>query len=414
MGGLTTAGPDTVSATGIIRPVLLCLLGAGAENFNDFYQNFGVATGSTARGNTGWYREIPSNSNFCARYDSLQTEILTKGTDDGLFNPSSDGRIDVQSFNADGFTLVCDENWGVAAGQGLYKYLALDGFQAVLGSFNEVVGGTPPEILDVTGLPIGQPDGLILFGGRQTAAGPINNNLNSIGFVGTELDQCVLMNMTQAGVFPRNLGTYCRRGDAYANCALNAAGTVLEELMQVTAWLPTGFRTSWAKTSPVASAPINFVALKGCILHTGGFTLDGTLNSDTIVSGLPGPPKATWCISAQAATENASDTPTISNTATGRSRQMVCVFGDTVAKFQSYTTIETQAAGVPRAAVRPSSTVYQSGNDDGTTNGAWELQEITDDGFRFRCTNADSANRFVVFASLIEVGGYNAPHLGTD
>jgi len=416
---MTTGVPDTRVVNGIFTPTLLCMMGIGRTGSGSFYQNYGFATGPASRTNCGWYRELPSNSNFAARWDPLLTAILSKGQDDGAFNPSADGLIDVQSFNVDGFTLVCDQNWGAPVGEGLYNWLALDGFQAELGSFLEPVGGAPPFDQDITGLSFGQPDGLILMSARETLPGgaPINNTLNPIGFVGTAFDQAMLLNVTQAGALPRTLATYCRRGDAYANYIASAAGGALETRAQVTAWLPTGFRLNWLSTTPTIARPIDFIALKGLRVVTGAFTLDATLDAETVVSGLGGAPRATFCVGAMRATEDAAGVPDASTSTSigaANSAQMACMFGNTPAKFVAHASRETYNVQ-PLNFANADSTRLRSLTAAGAVDGAYELTAVGGDGFTFTCRDSDTSNRFMVFASLIEVGGaFNAPHLGTD
>jgi hypothetical protein len=202
-----------------------------------------------------------------------------------------DGRLDISSFDADGFTLIVDdvtpvnitvfyEAWG---GQDITVAEVGDAPEpAATGNQNYTVNGFTDDGLNQ----------VVMFAGVQST-----NALNTgqgtdsglcVGFASSTLST---NNVVVVGNSDDNSGTsdtdgYCFQGDCLAQIVI-AGGTAVNARANLSAWGTNQFTLNWTSRATTSRRNI-FLAIKGGSWRASSYTIDGaTLNATTTVSELP-------------------------------------------------------------------------------------------------------------------------------
>jgi len=227
-----------------------------------------------------------SNCGTVARNDSLAC------TTDGA--AASDGELDINSFTADGFTLIVDdacpanltvfwEAWGGA-----------DITVAAVGDIAEPAA-TGDVDYSVPGFVAGATDQVVmLFGVQSTAA--LNTAASSdsgfmVGYAtGAGAQKVVMIGNSDDASTAMDTDFYAR-GDECLGMIVVAGGTAVDARAALTQFGTDNFRLNWAARA-VTNRRYIFLAIKGGGWRVGDFTIDTTaLNNTATVSGLPFAPR---------------------------------------------------------------------------------------------------------------------------
>jgi predicted membrane protein len=272
----TGAAGTTVSVTGVgFQPKAVIFWWSNIVTATDAYaigsmkRGFGAASSATARWAVGSQSEIDqlsSDTDSMYRNDAVIGTILTDGTVDGL--------MDLQSFNADGFTLVVDDafigNWRV-------HYLALGG----AGLTNVTTGVlTEPNATgtqSITGLGF-QPQ-FVLFGAtHSTTTNAIVADSNvSAGMATGPLNEVACAWQSENDQATMDTQSYCFGDEVIA---LIGGTEVTDGRANFTQFTADGFDLNWVERASTRLVP--YLALRG-----GSYFVSDDLTATTTGATLP-------------------------------------------------------------------------------------------------------------------------------
>lgn len=406
---------DTLAVTGTgFQPTGLFVYGLGGS---------GSGGGSGTNRTTFGGASGPSNR-FCSSHFDSSSASFTFITSAGMRNDAlmwiladnaSNGLVDLDSFDSDGFTLRCDEatpNVGLG-----YGYMAFGGeIQAFAGSFSEPVSSGNQN---VTGVPF-KPEALII-GGNRAIASLSHDSMNMLGFVGYDLAQGLWCGAADRGSSSsEGRGTYSRFGDAVAVFDINC--TSIESYGQVTALNGNGFSLNWSQVSGAGTNQFWFLALRGLTAEVGPLVLPELALNDSTVSGLTRQPEACLLTGAGKITESPAGVPQSGTTSAASDGYSIGGFTSTSTLFScgaiSYHQGSFHGSDVRRSV--NSRVLYFAGQGSGDRGQVfYNLQSVQADGFTVRNAFANDpagGGRFSVFISMASgspVADFNAPLLGT-
>jgi hypothetical protein len=216
------------------------------------------------------------------------------------------GRVDLQSFDADGFTLIVDQQHNASAG---YYYIALGGSDltdAACGTWTEP-GSTGVSAV-VSGLSF-QPTSAFLAGGHATA---LDTRVDDFGwFLGalTATDQWVMAYGENHGLTDGDPWSYGRNGECAAmfdpGAAINAGALNFRAVFN--AFTSDGF--SLNVTERAASRLFIYLALRGPRVKVTSLTTRTDGNDIAITGAGVGTPRGCF-VASNGLAEHAADTPT--------------------------------------------------------------------------------------------------------
>jgi hypothetical protein len=201
-----------------------------------------------------------------------------------------DGRLDISSFDADGFTLIVDdvtpanitvfyEAWG---GQDITVAVVGDITEpATTGNANYTVNGFTDDGLNQ----------VVMFAGVQSTSA-LNTGVGQdsglcVGFASSTLstNNVVVVGNSDDGSDPSDTDGYCFQGDCLAQIVI--AGGNPNARATLSAWGTNQFTLNWTSRATTGRRNI-FLAIKGGSWRASSYTIAGnTLNSTTTVSDLP-------------------------------------------------------------------------------------------------------------------------------
>ena len=320
-GRLTFLTSDTTSTTYVVSglsfaPVAIKLSWIGIGNTID-------AVTETVRKSLGiGFATSTSNRRSCSVTSNDAATSAATGrfvTDIAVLNlvssiGASVGKIDVQSFDSDGFTLICD---GVnAVGNNVtFFWEAWGGSDitvAVCGDITEPAA-TGNQDYTVTGFVAAATDQIVMLAGCQsTAALDANSDGDSGFYIGfaTASDNIVVVGNSDDGSTTMDTDGYCQTGECLA--MIVDAGGNPDARATLTQFGTNNFRLNWAARAVTGRRSI-FLAIKGGSWKVGSYTIAGNSASATAtVSGLSFAPVGVsliGCMTAQdtAATSHAHD-----------------------------------------------------------------------------------------------------------
>jgi hypothetical protein len=201
-----------------------------------------------------------------------------------------DGRLDISSFDADGFTLIVDdvipvnltvfyEAWG---GQDITVAVVGDITEpAATGNANYTVNGFTDDGLNQ----------VVMFAGVQSTSA-LNTGVGQdsglcVGFASSTLsgNNVVVVGNSDDGSDPSDTDGYCFQGDCLAQIVI--AGGNPNARASLSAWGTNQFTLNWTSRATTGRRNI-FLAIKGGSWLASSYTIAGnTLSSTTTVSDLP-------------------------------------------------------------------------------------------------------------------------------
>jgi hypothetical protein len=201
-----------------------------------------------------------------------------------------DGRLDISSFDTDGFTLIVDdvtpanltvfyEAWG---GQDIISAVVGDAPEpAATGTQNYTVAGFTSDGLNQC----------VMFAGVQSTAalntGQGNDSGLCVGFASATLstNNVVVVGNSDDASDPPDTDGYCQQGECLA--MIQVAGGNPNARAALSAWGTNLFTLNWTNRATTNRRNI-FLAIKGGSWRASSYTIDGnTLSSTTTVSDLP-------------------------------------------------------------------------------------------------------------------------------
>jgi hypothetical protein len=181
-----------------------------------------------------------------------------------------DGLIDLQSFNADGFTLVVDDQ--VAANYRV-MYLALGGADltnVATGVLTEP-GATGNQV--ITGLGF-RPD-LVLFGSAgATSNTPVAGSTLAIGAAVSSAKQGIIMGLSEDAQATKDTACYSRNDECIA-LPLVTGTLAIDARATLVSLDSDGFTINWLERA--ASRNVFFIAIKGPKVTMGDYTMPGNI-----------------------------------------------------------------------------------------------------------------------------------------
>lgn len=402
VGSFSTGTPvatNTIAVTGVgFQPEYIMFWLTGRSNSTDaigrasHFRGFGVACSTTDR------RSIASVSldavaaaDAASAHDAAACILSVSPT-----TPAIDGQLDLQSFDADGFTLICDSaTWPRDT---CVAYLALGGdlTNAASGVLTEPVS-TGDQ--DVTSLGF-QPDFVMFFSAGIAADAP-----------GAKIDSDIMIGAATAaaaqGVWvggsndaAANMGTasYCTAGECIAMLAANM-GTI-NARADFVQFLSNGFRINWAERA--STRRIHWVALKGGSYRVDNLLTQTDTTTDIVETSFGFQPTAAMFLSHTLA-ENASDTRNTDDILS------IGAFDSVSSRLAMGVLDENGAADSEVTTAHEFDEVYVNITNTSTIAGLMDIKSVDADGFTMIMDDADPAQRFVwyvAFGSTAAAGGW--------
>lgn len=383
------AATTTVAVTGVgFTPIAIIFWWSGRSESTDtigrasHWRGFGAAVSSTIRAAiTSSSIDAQTAGDTQMGHDEASCILSIDAT------PAIDGQIDLQSMDADGFTLVVDDQMPRDL---RVHYLALGGdslTNANIGRFT--AAGTAPVDQDVTGVGF-QPDFVLFFSGGQASDPPFaaSGSRMALGAAVSSSQQGAWAGVGRNGVGTTVAGSYSTAGECIAT--LNTLATLVELRADFVSFLSDGFRINWAERG--STARIFYLALKG-----GNYRVDNLLtrtDGNDIAETSFGfqPTSALFVSNGQA--ESTSDTIQTED------RLSIGAFSSTSARGAQGTLDETALADTEVTTAIELDEVYVNIKTDSTIDGLMDVKSIDSDGFTMVMDNADPGAAFAWYMAF--------------
>ena len=202
-----------------------------------------------------------------------------------------DGRLDINTFDTDGFTLIVDD---VTPANITVFYEAWGGPDIVVAAVGDIAepGGTGTQNYTVNGFTSDGRNQVVMLAGVQSVnalnTGQQQDSGMFVGFASSTstTNNVVVCGNSDEGSDPSDTDGYCRPGECLAQVVI-AGGTAVNATATLSAWGTNLFTLNWTARATTNRRSI-FLAIKGGTWQASSYTIAGnTLNSTTTVSDLP-------------------------------------------------------------------------------------------------------------------------------
>jgi len=393
--GSFNTGTGAVSSTVVVsglsfQPKLVLLWWNGrtdtvdAVGRRDHQRGFGAAVSTTDRRNmTSCSDDTPTTMVTNHAHDDTECVFLTTIAD------AIDGKLDLQSMDSGGFTLVVDDVF-IASYRVHYLALGGDDLTNVEGGNFAKATGTGNQ--DVTSVSF-QPDLVLLFATRQTTlAGTIAGDSDLMfGAAISSSEQAVWLAGSNDAANTSVCKSYCLAGECAAFMA--AAMTSTTDRGTFVAMLSNGFRINWTENAGAAQI-IQYIAIKGPSVQIGDLLTMTDTTTDIVESGFGFAPVAAMFISH-------GKVASTSDTVQADDYLSMGAFSSTTARA-AMGTMDDDAAGtaVVGTAVEHDEVYVHMPNTAATVDGLMDIKTIDSDGFTCIMDTADVAQSFVWYFAL--------------
>jgi hypothetical protein len=388
--GTATAG-NTVAVTGVgFQPKAIIFFWSNATSTNatangTIGRGIGFATSPTDRR----YVDALSHHNQAAANEGVSYRddccVVLMNTSAGT--PTA-GRLDLQSMDSDGFTLVVDEQFGTNV---VFSWIALGGTKltnAVTFAIQEP-GSTGNQAFTGIGF---QPDVLLFAaaGGTTTAPAWVDHSVMSFGFA-NGITSAVLADAGEDASDPTVCTSYIKSGECIA--LHNATATATDFRASLTSMDSDGFTLNVAERA--STRWIFGLALRGPSSFIGNFVASTTPTTTQAHSGFGFTPKAIIGMANRNA-ESTSDT-------TVKADRAWCVGGCTeigASTRHGHASLARDAVATSACAkgMRTDTWIYTDFPGTGTL-GQIDIDTIDSDGFTTIIDDADTA-MFIPYLAL--------------
>lgn len=361
----------------------------------------GVAVSPTARWAVSAFTDDNVATSSCVH--GLRTDAVFAAFASSL---AYSGWWDLQSFDADGFTLVVRDAMGFAQ---RVHYLALGGpeLQAAVGLALEP---SATGLQDVTGVGF-EPDVVLMAPTRLSSAPPVTglDLVAGLGFAAKDgvgaITQACLTTFALHNFAAGNTAGYAREGDVLARVGWNdVSGTqVMRTRALVTTMLADGFRLDWVQRQ-TTGAQHPYLALKGVKAHVGSVLTQTDTVTQIVETGVGFAPVALLGLT-HGQNANASGSPSPGalwgvGAATGPTNRATMAFLDVnnADPTRGYRAVDHDAW-----------LTYIAPNFPGSVEMLLDLVSMDTDGFTAIMDDADAAQRFVGYLALGSTDGEPPP-----
>lgn len=247
----------------------------------------GFAVSATSRRCVGTY--ALDNTNAGTDAGSTANDNCVVVTVDGT--GTVDGRLDINSFDTDGFTLIVDD---VTPANITVFYEAWGGTDIAVAAIGDIAepAATGTQNYTVNGFTSDGLNQVVMLAGVQSVNALNTGQAQDTGlFVGFATSTNAANNVVVCGNSddasdPSDTDGYCFQGDCLAQIVI-AGGTVVNARASLSAWGTDLFTLNWTARATTNRRSI-FLAIKGGGWTSSSYTIAGnTLNSTTTVSDLP-------------------------------------------------------------------------------------------------------------------------------
>lgn len=300
----TGAVASTVAITGVgFEPVALLLFWNGRTEAVDTVgtethrRGYGFAVSPTdRRAVTNIAIDAVNPTDTASRHTDVACVSVLLDTS------TTDGELDLQSMDSDGFTLVVDNQFATS-----YRifYMAIGGEDVVGAVSGQATIPLTAIASTVAGLPF-QPDCIILMSTGQTVAPAVTgvDSRLSFGAAVSVAQQAVWAGGANDNVTPSQTISYCRSGECLAIPSTTLA--TVDARATFTAFTADGFTLTFSEASGSASY-YHYLALKGGS-YTIGSLLTQTDTSTAITALTPGYTATAGFLVSASRAESAADT----------------------------------------------------------------------------------------------------------
>lgn len=384
----TGAATTTVAVTGVgfVPKAILFWWSGRTEGVDTIgrathYRGFGVACTTTDR------RAVANTV-----VDAAATSDTQGGHSDAaciiLVNTGAaiDAAMDLQSMDADGFTLIVDDAFPRDTRIG---YLALGGDSLTDVASGQFIEPAATGDQDTTSLAF-QPDSILFFSAQNATAPPTAavQAQMMIGAATSSSAQGVWAGTSRNGQAAIAARSYCTAGECIALQAVTGAPNGRADFVS---FLSNGFRINWAERA--ALRYVFFLALKGGNYTVGNLLTQTDTVTDIVESSFGYQPTGALLVSHGQA-ESTSDTDQ------GHDRLSIGAFSGTAARGAQGTLDEDTLADSEVTAAMEFDEVYVNIKTDSTIDGLMDIKSIDSDGFTTIMDDADPAQAFVWYMAF--------------
>lgn len=357
-------------------------------------RGFGVAISATDRFavSSGSITGVGNMQTYSAHHDAacIIAQANAAGDDGATAQGDINGAMDVQSMDADGFTLVIDDPF---PRDFRVHYLALGGSTLTgqqTGSFTPAGAAPTTQAVTITGF--GTPTCVLFAGVTQNAGAAPADTADSGMFLGAmtgSSGEAVWAGSSNDAASTSQTFSYCRRDE----CIARFSGTVaaLDDRAEFSSFDANGFTINWLERG--GTGRVYYLALKGLSVALG----DLLTQTDTVTaiqeSGFGFKPAAVMFLSHGQAASSA-DTPQ------DHDRLSLGFATSTSARSAIGTFDEDNANNAETSSTSRFDAVYANIDASDAVAGLMDLQSMDADGFSAIMDDADPSQAFVWYLAF--------------
>ena len=307
-----------------------------------------------------------------------------------------DGQIDLQSMDADGFTLVVDDAMPLDL---RVNFMALGGDSLTNVQSGQFQAATVTGNQDITGVGF-QPDFVMVFGIEYATAPPSATGYAPflIGAAVSSSQQGILVTASEDTVSTMDTFSYCTDDEFIANSS--AEDTSIETRADFVSFLSDGFRINWIEI--IAGARYHhYLALKGGNYVVGNLLTQTDTVTDIVESGFGFQPSGAMFFSAGVAKST-------NDVSSNNDRVSIGAFSGVSTRGAQGTLDEYNLTDSEVTTAIEFDEVYVNIKTDSTIDGLMDVKSIDSDGFTMIMDDADPAQAFVwyiAFGAAAAAGG---------
>lgn len=389
----TGAAATTVSVTnvGFLPKFVLFWLSGRTETTDtigraNHQRGFGVAISPTARHAIASQSQDAQATSNCDQADIETRCVITIDTATGATN----GAFDLQSMDADGFTLVVSTQFASSV---RIHYLAIGGddfVAATRGLFTETLAAAGTISYASMG---GRPDAVIIMSMSAGGTPPLNSTSSrvSIGFAaGPGPDNAVWTGGSSNGAATMQSVAYCRSGESLA--ILDASVATPNSRGLVAGFGVDGISVTWNEVASTGRTYL-WCALFGGKYHVGSVLTQTDTVTNITATGCGFTPKGALFLSAGRA-QDAADT------ATDHDRWSMGAFDSALNQGAHATLDEDAVADSEVTTAVEHDNVYINISLTSTIDGLMRVTSTNSDGFVGLMSDADPSQAFVAYLAM--------------